>query len=261
MKLKSVSIVGFGRFGQTFAKLLNADFKLTIFNRSKIKKSSIKLLKTAKITEKISEVYLNNAVFYCVPISEFEKVIELHSKYFRNNLLIDTLSVKEYPEKIFKKVRLRRSFTAILTHPMFGPDSAKESFDNLPMIVSNFNASNETYRKWINYFKNKKLKVIEMTARNHDKLAAHSQGLTHFIGRLLQIYKFKPSSIDSVGAKKMLELMDQVCNDSWKLYGDLQKYNPYSKDMAKRLDVAFEKLHKKTFKDLKQVKSVKHFML
>jgi prephenate dehydrogenase len=251
MKFRSISIVGFGRVGRTLARLFDGDFNLTIFNRSKISEDSIKLFKNITVTTKIPEVYLNNVIFYCVPISEFEKVVRSHMKYFSNNLIIDTLSVKEYPEKIFKKFQKPKLFTAILTHPMFGPDSSKDTFDNLPIIINNFSAKKDIYDQWIKYFKKKKLKVIEMTPHNHDKIAASSQGLTHFIGRLLQMYGYKSSSIDSEGAKKMLEIMDQVCNDSWELYEDLQKYNPHTKKMVKKLDRVFKKLHRKTIKDKK----------
>ena len=65
---------------------------------------------------------------------------------------------------------------------MFGPDSSKNGFKNLPIVIDKFLTRNETYTFWKNYFKEKKLRVIELTAEEHDKLAANSQGLTHFIG-------------------------------------------------------------------------------
>jgi prephenate dehydrogenase len=46
------------------------------------------------------------------------------------------------------------------------------------------------------------LRVIELTLQQHDRLAAYSQGATHFIGRILQRMKFAPTPIDTLGAKK-----------------------------------------------------------
>ena len=84
-----------------------------------------------------------------------------------------------------------------------------------------------------------------MTADEHDKQAANSLNLTHFIGRVLQEYGFKPTQIDSLGAKKLKEIMDQVCNDTWELYEDMQKYNPYAKEMIFQIAKAFKIIENK----------------
>ncbi len=74
-----------------------------------------------------------------------------------------------------------------------------------------------------------------MTADEHDKLAARSQGVTHFIGRVLSEFGFGPTLIDTLGAKMLHEIKNQVCNDSWQLFEDLQTYNPHTIEMRVRL--------------------------
>lgn len=222
-----VAIVGFGRFGKTLKRLLDQDFELTIINR--------------KNAEKIVN---SEVVFYCVPISTFESVIKSHKKYFKeNHLLIDVLSVKIHPKKVFEKYLKNSKIQALLTHPMFGPDSSKDGFKGLPMIIDKFKADENNYLFWKNFFIKKGLKVIEMTAQQHDKLAANSQGLTHFIGRLLEKFDLKPTEIDSLGTKKLLEVMGQTCNDTWQLFNDLQKYNPYTKAMRLKLGRTYDLLY------------------
>ncbi|MDP3988257.1 MAG: prephenate dehydrogenase/arogenate dehydrogenase family protein [Candidatus Levybacteria bacterium] len=242
--MKKISIVGFGRFGKVLYKFLEGDFIITIFNRSKVSDSN--LTKNTTIAKDISQIYESDAVFYCVPISSFDQVIKSHKKYFRENqLLIDVLSVKLYPSKVFEKHLKNSKTQALLTHPMFGPDSVKNGFEGLPIIIDKFKASDENFRFWKNYFEGKKLKVIEMTAAEHDKLAAKSQGLTHFIGRLLESDHFKETPIDSLGAKKLLEVKEQTCNDTWQLFTDLQHYNPYTKHMRIKLGDVYDKLYNK----------------
>lgn len=229
--MKKVGIVGFGRFGKTLHRLIKDDFTITVFDREK---------------NNIEEIYQNEVIFFAVPISSFENVIKSHKKYFKeNHLLIDVLSVKMHPAQVFKKYLKNSKTQVILTHPMFGPDSSKEGFEGLPFIMDKFLSSDDNFKFWKNYFESKKLNVIEMSPKEHDKMAASSQGLTHFIGRLLNSYHFKQTAIDSLGTKKLLEIVEQTCNDSWQLFEDLQHYNPYTKHMRIKLGDIYDKLYNK----------------
>lgn len=225
--MKKVAIVGLGRFGQILKKLLRNDFDLIIVNKNNS-----------------SDIGKADVVFYSVPISNFESVIRHHKKYFKDNhLLIDVLSVKMHPKKIFEKYLRGLKTQALLTHPMFGPDSSQDGFNGLPLIMDKFKADEKNYSFWKKYFIGKGLKIVEMTAQKHDQLAANSQGLTHFIGRILGELKFAPTPIDSLGAKKLYEVMQQTCNDTWQLFNDLQNFNPYTKSMRIKLGRTYDLLY------------------
>lgn len=225
--MKNVAIVGLGRFGQTLKRLLGNDFDLIIVNRNNPK-----------------DIAKADVVFYCVPISNFAPVIKSHKKYFKeNHLLIDVLSVKMHPKKVFNKYLKGSKTQALLTHPMFGPDSSKNGFAGLPMIMDRFKSDEKNYNFWKDFFVKKGLKVIEMSAQKHDQLAANSQGVTHFIGRILGELKFVPTSIDSLGAKKLHEVMEQTCNDTWQLFNDLQNFNSYTKAMRIKFGRTYDLLY------------------
>jgi len=244
-KPKKISIVGYGRFGKVLYRLLKDDFIITIYTRSEITDRS-EFTSNTIIAKDVSDVYKSEVIFYAVPIESFEQVIANHKKYFNDkHLLIDVLSVKMYPAKIFEKYLKNSQVQAILTHPMFGPDSSKFGFEGLPFIIDKFKADQINYNYWKNYFENKKLRVIELLAKEHDKLAANSQGLAHFIGRLLNMYGLKATLIDSLGVKKLLEIKEQTCNDTWQLFNNLQHYNPYTKAMRLKLGDKYDKLYNK----------------
>lgn len=244
---KKIGIVGFGRFGKTLYKLLKNDFEVVVFDKKKLAAEGEE---GAKFTNKIADIYESNVIFYAVPIREFENVIAAHKKFFtEKNLLIDVLSVKVHAEKVFNKYLNGTEVQAILTHPMFGPDSTGNGFNGLPIILDKFRANADAYNFWKRYFRKKGLRVIEMSASEHDKLAARSQGLTHFIGRLLDSFGFEPTKIDSLGAKKLFEVKSQTCNDTWELFGDLQHYNPYTKQMRIKLGDCHDKLYNKLLPD------------
>lgn len=241
--MKQISIVGFGRFGKVLYRLLKDDFAITLYNRSRIE-GDTELTTTTVIASEINEVYKSDVIFYAVPIESFEEVIASHRKYFQDHhLLIDVLSVKMHPAKVFSKYLKSSKVQAMLTHPMFGPDSSKGGFGGLPMIVDQFMADKMNYEFWKNLFINKKLNIIEMSAREHDRLAANSQGLTHFIGRLLDTYGLEPTSVDSLGTKKLLEVKEQTCNDTWQLFTNLQHYNPYTRAMRIKLGNKYDELY------------------
>src|SRR5258705_9280009 len=120
--MKKVTIIGYGRFGKTLHRLLKDDFDVTIYKRN----GAVSLEKA----------YESDVIFYAVPISAFEETIESHKKYFKpNHVLIDVLSVKMHPATIFEKYLKDTTTQALLTHPMFGPDSSKDGFENLPIIL------------------------------------------------------------------------------------------------------------------------------
>jgi prephenate dehydrogenase len=243
--MKKITIIGFGRFGKVLYRLLHDDFEIVLFNRSPIVKNQT-FSKHTKITDDLKKAYESDVIFYAVPISSFEKVISSHKKYFRpEHLLIDVLSVKMHPAKVFEKYLNETPTQALLTHPMFGPDSSKDGFEGLPIVLDKFKTNDQTYIFWKNFFAKKKLRVVEMTAEEHDKLAANSHGLTHFIGRLLDEFELKSTAIDTLGAKKLQQVREQTCNDTWELFTNLQHYNPYTKSMRIKLGDAYDKLYNK----------------
>jgi arogenate dehydrogenase (NADP+), plant len=243
--MKKISIVGFGRFGKTLYKLLAPDFDLIIYDPNPAEFTGLKLTKKTKIAQTVQEIYESEAIFYATPISKFEKIIKEHRKYFKNHLLIDVLSVKVYPAQILGKYLKNTKTQALLTHPMFGPDSSKQGFTGLSIAMDKFLCSQENYNFWQKYFEQKGLTVVEISAQKHDKLAANSQGITHFLGRLLNEFHLEPTPIDTLGAQKLAEIKEQTCHDTWELFKSLQTYNPYTKIMRLKLGAAYDKLFNK----------------
>ena len=244
--MKKISIVGFGRFGKTLYRLLKDDFEIVLYNRSGITQGNTEFTSNTTIVTELADVYASDIIIYAVSISQFEPVIAAHKQYFEpRHLLIDVLSVKLHPSEILDKHLGTTKTQALLTHPMFGPDSSKDGFAGLPIVLDRFRANTENYEFWKGYFASKQLRIIEMTAEEHDKMAANSQGLTHFLGRLLEEYKFEDTPIDTLGAQKLLEIKNQVCGDTWELFNDLQHYNPHTKKMRLQLGEAYDKVYNK----------------
>lgn len=243
MAFETVSIVGFGRFGRLLAEILAEDFQVIVYGRR-----GAAVPEGARYREGSLDAALQaDAIFYSVPISQFEDVLREHLPILAARssppLLVDVLSVKLHPKQVFERL-LPDGVEALLTHPMFGPDSIKAlGLAGLPLVIDRFRASDTTYAFWKSYFERRQLRVIEMSAEDHDRQAAYSQGVAHFIGRVLDEMDMQPTPIDTVGARKLLEIREQTCNDTWELFTDLQTRNPFTMEMRLRLGQAVDTVY------------------
>ena len=84
--------------------------------------------------------------------------------------------------------------------------------------------------------------IEEITADQHDMMAAKSQGLTHLIGRVIDDFGTQKTNIDTVGYQALHKLVSQTCNDSWELFEDIQKFNPYTESMITDLNQSFKRI-------------------
>jgi prephenate dehydrogenase len=243
--MNNFGIFGFGRFGALWAQLLSTEGEVYVFESSVEKR--IFDNKHIHFCESAEEVFEKSTViFYAVPISVFEEVLISHMRFIsERHVVADLLSVKLHAKEIFEKY-LPNGVEALLLHPMFGPDSVRlNGTQNLPIVVDKFRASLANYQKITNLFKKFQWRVIEMTADEHDRMAARSQGVAHFLGRVLAEFGLETTPIDTLGAKKLHDVMELSCNDTFQLFTDLQSKNPYTKQMRQELRDAFEKLSKK----------------
>ncbi|GAH80532.1 unnamed protein product, partial [marine sediment metagenome] len=196
------------------------------------------------------EIFQCDAIFICVAISAFEEVIKKIAERIRPNAtVIDTCSVKVFPIRAMEK-NLPAGINIIGTHPMFGPDSGKNGIEDLPLVFCPVNASADINEYWKSVFVSFGLSVHELSPEYHDREAAYTQGITHFMGRVLGDLELEKSPIGTLGYKKLLEIVEQTCNDPFQLFIDLQKYNPYTDEMRSKLAESLQKVQSKLSESL-----------
>ena len=234
--MKKIGIIGYGRFGKVLENLLNSEYELCIYDNS-----ADLDLKNLPISS-LDEVLDSTMVFIAVPIRSFEGVIENIAKYkLYNTTIIDVCSVKMYPVEIMRKY-LPKHVGIIASHPHFGPDSYSP-FKELKMTLFPVRDNYKRYDELKKVFESKSIRTVYIDPKDHDKMAASSQGITHFIGRVLDQSGVRSTKINTFGFNELLGVIEQTCNDSVDLFKDLQKYNPYTKEMIDRLMRAIKKMH------------------
>lgn len=244
--MQKIGIIGFGKFGQTLFKLLGNDFEVHVYekNKSVYHNISAGVLRRIKIADTPREIYKEvQTVFYCIPISGFEKTLLDHQRFFDNHLLIDTLSVKMHSLRIFRKSLNRKTFSrAILTHPLFTPEDAANGAKGLSIVMYNYSAESSEYDLWKKTFKNIGLKIIELDPKKHDRLISQSYGIAQFAARLLNEINFEQTTVDTPSTTELLKVKNDLCFNTLDSFLDQQKYNAFTKDARLSLTSAFEKI-------------------
>lgn len=224
-----------GRFGSFWAKEL-ADHGFEVIAYSRRNKNVPPGVRPG--TEE--EVLTASALFFCVSISSFRDVLARTSGSIgKDTVVMDTCSVKLYPAKVMREL-LPSSVQSIATHPMFGPDSGRDGVSGLPLVICPVNCKQEILSWWAHEFARWGLDVIRMSCDQHDREAAWSQGITHFVGRTLSELSLGDTKLATKGYKSLMSVVEQTCNDPIQLFYDLQRYNPYARDMRMELKGALD---------------------
>ena len=231
--MNRVSIIGFGRFGAMLHSLLSKGFEVDVFDKNSIDNSDVNEVS-------LEDALRNETIFIAVPIRDFENLVkDISKKISSGKTVIDVCSVKVFPKKVMLD-NLSNETDIIATHPLFGPDSLKDSGSVMTMesVRNNF----ERYDFWKNYFESQNITIEEISAEEHDMMAARSQGLTHFVGRVIDDFGTNQTRIDTEGYKALHKLVNQTCNDTWELFEDIQNFNPFTEKMISELNESFEKI-------------------
>ncbi|KAL5149519.1 Arogenate dehydrogenase 1, chloroplastic [Glycine soja] len=149
------------------------------------------------------------------------------------------------------------------THPMFGPQSAKDGWSGFLFVFDKVRIGTDEARTsrcdWcLNIFSSEGCQLVETPCAEHDRQAAGSQFITPTVGRILEKLDFlEPTKIDTIGFESLLNLMDNTVRDSFDLYFGLFLFNKNSRQQLERFHLAFESLQNQLFDhvldNLKQV--------
>lgn len=237
MHPQDVGIIGYGRFGRLWASLLAPHHRVRVADANVLPVNEYLPLPELCAHARV--------IFLCVPINQVERVVGEISPFLQpGTVVFDTCSVKVHPANVLTaQLGQRADLTLVATHPMFGPDSAARGVEGLPMVVWRLSGSEQVYAAWTRFFRTLGIRTVEMDPAEHDRLAAYSQGVTHYIGRVLDRLDLHATPIDTEGFRILRALVAQTCNDSWELFQDLQQYNPYTREMRARLQAALDDVH------------------
>lgn len=241
-----IGIIGLGRLGKLALKFLGRDFSLKIFDQqnltgqlqSELEKSHIKWAS-------VEECAACPIVLTLVPISQMESLLKKIAPHVKPDaLVIDACSVKEFPVELMKRY-LPDTVSILGTHPLFGPDSVKDTLFGAKMVVCPVRGPKEQLEGIKKYLQQVGIVVIDVTPEQHDRDIGRSLILTHFIGRGLVGIGAKEQQIDTKGYRRLMRILETVVNDSWQLFEDMNHYNRFAKEIRRDFIRALQELDTK----------------
>jgi len=226
----TIGVFGLGRFGSFWASTLHQHFPndtILGYSRQSAPPPGV---------QRVDLFHLCQAetLFLCNSISSMPEVLSQIKPYLSpTTLVVDTCSVKVYPVQVMLQ-HLGSDRPLLATHPMFGPDSAKQGLKNLPIVVHPLGGDHPLQDDWLRRFQEMGLRVLLMSPEEHDEVAAFTQGLTHLVGRVLKEMNLEQHPMATKGFSNLFEIMNQTCNDPWQLFLDLQRYNRFTPLMREK---------------------------
>jgi prephenate dehydrogenase len=235
----SIAVIGYGRFGKLLSTHISTWYPVRVFSASGRKpvSSNIHLvdLKTALTSDYI---------FLTIPIHSFQEWMKKYAGMIpETSTLIDCASVKlKVIEWILPYVK-QHGFHFIATHPLFGPDSASDGLKNHTIVVipqkipyRNLYFLRELFEKKLG------LQVLTMSAEEHDQMMAYNLSLVHLIGRTLDAMNIHNLPLKMPNLDGLLHIATIAANDSFDLFIDMNKWNPYAKEVRDNFLKALEEI-------------------
>ncbi len=217
---KTIGIIGYGQFGKLMHKYLKGYFEVRIYKRG-------------GEHDTLEETCDSDIVIFSIPVQFLDTSCALASKYIKKEAIVmDVASVKVQPIEILKKHFPNNEILG--THPIFGPQSERENggVEGLPIALTNVSLGNNRYNEIKAFLASElKLKIVEKSAKEHDKEMALVQGLSHFIARALKNMEIKNMDMSTHSYRELIRLKDLLANDTWDLFKTIQEHNPYAVDV------------------------------
>jgi len=241
-KKPKICIIGFGRFGRLLARILMPYADIFVISSREIADENIQQIK-------YEDLGIIDITIPSVPISKLQETLKTINPFLKKgSLVMDVCSVKVYPCQWMMNI-LRDDVEILGSHPMFGPDSAKTTTNGLQVVICPLRISDLTLDNVCDIFRQLQLKIINTSPEDHDRQAAKSLSLVHFIGRALTGINIKKQEISTLGFGRLLAVNETVENDTWELFFDMHRYNPFSKEIRNQFIESLQTLNSKLRED------------
>ena len=226
-----VAIIGAGKMGRWFTRFfLEEGDSVIVSSRSKEKLLKIRDEFGVEITDNVKAVRKADRVLICVPVENFEAVVEeIHSHVRPDQVVMDICSIKESPVKIMHEY-IKTGIT-LGTHPVFGP--GVKSIENQNFVLTPINDEEKRFaRKFKGWLEERQANVFIMSPRKHDELMSVVLGFPHFLGlvvcdTLLSCPNFlETKKVAGASYKMLLTLVEAVASEETEFYTGLQMNLP-----------------------------------
>jgi prephenate dehydrogenase len=231
IKARSIGIVGLGAFGALIARHAAPHF--AVFAHDIAPDTAERAERLGVVSTTLQEAASCDVVVIATPVSLFGDVFSSVAAYCRPGALVmDVGSVKIGPAALMREI-LPGTVDVVATHPLFGPQSARDGIAGLKMAICPIRG--DRYRELAVFLRRTLgLQVIVTTPEEHDREAATVQGLTHLIARVLTNMGALPTRMTTRSFDLLVEAISMVHHDAPEVFEAIEKSNPYSREVRQR---------------------------
>lgn len=227
--MKRFGIIGFGRFGQLAARHLRERFDVIAADSGDIGAAAGALGVRAGA---LAEAAACDVIMLAVPVQAMEAVIGRIAPLVRPGaLVLDVASVKMLPARWMADA-LPASVDIVATHPLFGPQSARDGLEGQPLVICPVRG--ERHEAVAAFGRALGLKVSFTSAEEHDREMAYVQALTHLIGRALVNIRIPDEALKTDSYQHLLELCGLIRDDTKELFFAIQNLNPFAPEITRQ---------------------------
>ena len=179
--MKTLGLIGFGQFGRLAAQLLTPHFDVLATDAAPGAEAAVR--EAGFAFGSLAEVAARDVVVVAVPVVAMQAVFGEIAPHLKPGALVaDVGSVKMLPSRWMVEL-LPAHVDLIATHPLFGPQSAKQGLKGLRFVICPIRG--DRHERVAAFGRSLGLIVTVTTAEEHDREMAYVQALTHLIGRII----------------------------------------------------------------------------
>lgn len=227
----SIGLLGFGAFGRLMARHLQPHLPLVAFDAARLVESDGS--GCGLIPGGIAEVAACDIVILAVPVDALADAIAALRPHLRSGtVVLDVGSVKIEPAQMLL-AGLPDDVEIIGTHPLFGPQSAREGLKGLKIALCPIRGA--SIRRIAAFLRRTlALDVILTTPDAHDRDMAMVQGLTHLVAKILVRMEPMPSRMTTRSFELLMQATEMVRHDAPGVFLAIERANPHARTVRER---------------------------
>ncbi|MBI4101331.1 prephenate dehydrogenase/arogenate dehydrogenase family protein [Candidatus Microgenomates bacterium] len=227
-----IGIIGLGSFGLFVHSLVPPGAKVTSYDKNRqIQRRASKMgIKVAGLRE----VAAADIVVLGVPLNSYAQLLQQIKPILRpQSLLVDVCSIKVLSERLIRR-HLPKHRNLLITHPLFGPQSAAKTTRGHVLMVTN--KSGRMAQLVLDYCRRDLgLKIQSLNAWQHDRIMANVHALTLVIARALSDMKIETGPFITPSYKMLIDLIEFNSQHTQELFETIQLGNPFASAVRRRL--------------------------
>jgi prephenate dehydrogenase len=225
--MPDLGLIGFGAFGRLMAQHLHPHFALYAYDPGHPEPAQ------GVTFADIATVARCPVVVLAMPVDRIAEAIAAITPHLQPGVLVlDVGSVKVRPAEAMLRL-LPDHVDIVGTHPLFGPQSARDGIAGLKIAVCPIRGR-AAFRVAAFLRAALRLQVFITTPETHDREAATVQGLTHLIAKVLVRMEPLPTRLTTASFDSLMRGVDMVRYDSPDVFMAIERANPYSAEVRER---------------------------